>query len=121
MYGVWFAGLMNPQPITMTMMTMATFVTTITALTVADSSVPRISSNESNRRMTTAGIFMMPVTPSIVSNGEWRHWYGMLSPTNSRTLLKYSLHAIATVAAPTAYSSTRSHPMIQATNSPIVA
>ena len=42
-------------------------------------------------------------------------------PTNSSTLLKYSLHAIATVAAPTAYSRTRSQPMIHATSSPIVA
>ena len=32
-----------------------------------------------------------------------------------------SLHAIATVAAPMAYSSTRSQPMIHAMNSPIVA
>src|ERR1041384_4270958 len=39
----------------------------------------------------------------------------------SMTLLKYWLHEMATVAAPTAYSSTRSHPMIQAMNSPIVA
>ncbi len=42
-------------------------------------------------------------------------------PNHSSTRLKYSLHAMATVAAPTAYSSTRSQPMIQATNSPIVA
>ena len=37
------------------------------------------------------------------------------------TRLKYWLHAIATVAAPTAYSSTRSQPIIHAMNSPIVA
>ena len=36
-------------------------------------------------------------------------------------LFRYSLHAIPTVAAPTAYSSTRSQPMIHASNSPIVA
>ena len=41
-------------------------------------------------------------------------------PKYSSTLLKYSLHAMATVAAPTAYSSTRSQPMIHATSSPIV-
>ena len=69
----------------------------------------------------SAGTFMMPLTPSIVSNGEWRHWYGMSMPTYSSTLLKYSLQAMATVAAPTAYSRTRSQPMIQATSSPIVA
>jgi hypothetical protein len=71
--------------------------------------------------MITAGMFMIPVTPSIDSSGEWRHWYGMSHPKYPSTLLKYSLHAIDTVAAPTAYSSTRSQPMIHAMNSPIVA
>ena len=36
-------------------------------------------------------------------------------------LLKYSLHAIPTVAAPTAYSNTKSQPIIHANISPIVA
>ena len=57
-----------------------------------------------------------------LSNGEWHHAYGMCDGrTYSSSLLKYSLQAMPTVAAPTAYSSTRSQPMIQATSSPIVA
>ena len=39
---------------------------------------------------------------------------GCASRSHSSTRLKYSLQAIATVAAPTAYSRTRSQPMIQA-------
>src|SRR6476660_174728 len=37
MYGVWFAGFMKPQPMTITISTMDTFVTTMMLLTVADS------------------------------------------------------------------------------------
>src|SRR6185295_8523789 len=122
MYGVWFAGLMKPQPMTITISTMVTLVTTMIVLTNADSCVPRMSSIDSSARITIAGMFMTPVTPAAeVSNGEWLHWYGTLVPKNSSTLLKYSLHAIATVAAPTAYSRIRSQPMIHATSSPIVA
>src|SRR3954469_6562477 len=36
MYGVWFAGFMNPHPMKMTSSTIATFVTTMMLLTVAD-------------------------------------------------------------------------------------
>src|ERR1044071_9479502 len=115
------AGLMNPQPTAMTASTIETLRMTMMPLTNADSRVPRMSSSVSTMRMNTAGMFMIPWTPSPDSNGEWRHWYGMPNPMTSRILLKYSLHAIATVAAPTAYSSTRSQPMIHATSSPIVA
>ena len=52
---------------------------TMMPLTKADSFVPRISSSVSNSRMTTAGMFMMPVHAgaAAVSNGECDHWYGM--------------------------------------------
>ena len=63
MYGVWLAGFMKPQPITITISTIETLVTTMMLLTVADSCVPRISSADSTSRMTTAGTFMIPVTP----------------------------------------------------------
>ena len=116
---------MNPQPITITMSTIVTFVMTIRLLTNADSCMPRMSSAERTRRMNTAGMFMMPwappPAPSITSNGEWDHSYGTCSPKMLRSLFRYSLHAIATVAAPTAYSRHRSQPMIQAINSPMVA
>src|SRR5262249_5642421 len=115
---------MNPQPMVITISTIDTFVITMRLLTNADSWVPRIRSAVSKRRMTIAGMFMMPATPvagSVASHGECDHSYGTCMPKYSSTLLKYSLHAIATVAAPTAYSSTRSQPMIHATSSPIVA
>src|ERR1043165_4508153 len=121
MNGVWLAGLMNPHPNTITSRTIVTLVITIRLLTKADSRVPRISSADSSARMTIAGMLTMPLTPPMDSNGEWRNSYGMSHPTYPSTRLKYSLHAIATVAAPTAYSSTRSQPMIQAISSPMVA
>ncbi len=123
MYGVWFAGLMNPQPIAITISTIVTLVMTMMPLTNADSCVPRMSSSVRTSRIPTAGTFMMPCScvPGITSSGECDHTNGTCMPTKSSTLLKYSLHAIATVAAPTAYSSTRSQPMIHAMNSPIVA
>ena len=64
MNGVWFAGLMKPQPIAITISTIETLVMTIRLLTNADSCVPRISSSDSSSRMKTAGMFMMPATPS---------------------------------------------------------
>ena len=71
MNGVWLAGLMNPQPITITRMTMLTLVITMMLLTVADSRMPRISNRDSAARMKTAGMFMIPCTPSAdASSGE---------------------------------------------------
>src|SRR4029079_18844510 len=121
MNGVWLAGLMNSQPNTITITTIDSFVMTIRLFTSADSRAPRISSPDSSARMRMAGMFMIPWTPSAISNGEWRHWYGTSRPREPRTRFKDSLHAMATVAAPIAYSRIRSHPMIHATNSPIVA
>ena len=46
---------------------------------------------------------------------------GIVIPRSANSPTKYPLHPEATVAAPNAYSSTRSHPMIHATNSPSVA
>src|SRR5476649_2517477 len=123
MDGKWLAGFMNPQPRPITIRTIATFVITMMPFTNADSAVPRTRINESTSRMATAGMFMMPCVPvpAIVSSGEWLHSYGtgLIWMMRSRLFI-YWLHAIATVAAPTAYSSTRSQPMIQATSSPIV-
>ena len=123
MIGVWLAGLMNPHPIPITISTILTLMITIRPLTYADSFVPRMSSAVRMSRMKTAGMLMIPCAPvsCATSNGECAHWYGMRRPNHSSTRLKYSLQAIATVAAPTAYSSTRSQPMIHATSSPIVA
>ena len=46
---------------------------------------------------------------------------GSAMPKSLSRLTKYPDQPTPTVAAPTAYSSTRSQPMIQATSSPIVA
>ena len=43
--------------------------------------------------------------------------YGMAPPSR---LFRYSLQAMDTVAAPSAYSRTRAQPMVQAANSPMV-
>ena len=81
MNGVWLAGLMKLQPSTITITTIDSFVMTIRLLTSADSRVPRMSSADSSSRMKTAGMFITPWTPFNVSNGEWRHWYGISMPT----------------------------------------
>src|SRR5579859_1216631 len=123
MYGLWFAAFMKPQPSTMMRTTIVTFVTTMSVLTNADSRMPRMSRSVSRSRMPTAGRLMMPCVPVAASvwKGEWQSAYGMPVPKRPSSLLRYSLHAMATVAAPMAYSSTRSQPMIHATSSPIVA
>ena len=56
--------------------------------------------------MSTAGRLIMPCAlPSMAfSSGEWLNSYGMRMPNHSSTRLKYSLQAMATVAAPTQYS-----------------
>ena len=46
---------------------------------------------------------------------------GRLMPTEERKCVKYWLHEMLTVMAATVYSNTRSHPIIQAMSSPIVA
>src|SRR5260221_13306963 len=123
MYGVWLAGFMYPQPMMITATTMVTFVMTIRLLTQADSCVPRTSNSDRISRMATAGTFIMPCTAvfdCIVSKGEGLHANGTCSPTNDSTLLKHSLHALATVAAATAYWWIRSQPMIPSTHAPIV-
>src|ERR1051326_5002602 len=121
MNGVWFAGLMNPQPIAMTSSTMLTLSTTMMPLTIADSCVPRMSSAVSASKMTSAGMLTMPLTPFSDSNGPCDHWNGTRMPNQSSTRFAYSAHAIPTVAAPTASSSTGPQRMIHATSSPIVA
>src|SRR6476620_12039117 len=112
---------MKPHPIAITIITIVTLTITISEFTNADSLVPLISRAERRPRITTAGMLTMPWLPAIDSNGEWDQAYGIRRPNHSSTRFKYSLHAIATVAAPTAYSSTRSQPTIHATSSPIVA
>src|SRR5579872_2358465 len=103
---------MKRQPTAMKTMTMATLMVTMMPLTTADSWVPLIRIRVIIARTIKAGTLMMPC-----SSGPWHHSYGMRPPSS---LLMYSLQAIDTVAAPSAYSSTSAHPMIHAVNSPMV-
>ena len=73
-----------------------------------------------------AGTFTKPdtVEPSASladSKGDITSWAGRCSPYLPRNLIKYCDQLMATVAAPTEYSSTRSQPIIQAKSSPMVA
>ena len=99
---------------------------TITALNHALSLVPRINSNDINTTITTAGRLATPWIrdPSArisASNGESANCRGNAQPSWSQNFTKYADQLTATVAAPMAYSMTRSQPMIQASNSPMVA
>ncbi len=77
MYGVWLAGFMKSQPITMTMMTMETLVTTMMPLTNADSCMPRISSADMIRQDADRGEVQNTrarrVASVSTSHGEWHH------------------------------------------------
>ena len=60
MNGVWFAGLINCQPMPMKSSTIDTFRMTMSPFTNADSFVPRISSAVRRNKMKSAGTFMNP-------------------------------------------------------------
>jgi hypothetical protein len=88
--------------------------------------MPRISSSETATMIRIAGRLTRPVTvaPSAsvtLSNGETTSRAGRLSPQSCSSDTTYRDQLTDTVAAPTAYSSTRSQPMIHATISPMVA
>src|SRR5260370_34752163 len=68
--------------------------------------------------ISNAGRFM--IAPGT-DNGACVHAGGRWIPKPRRRIARYPDHPDATVAAPTAYSSTRSQPMIHATSSPILA
>jgi hypothetical protein len=75
--------------------------------------------------MNTAGILIIPetVVPSdnvAVSKGDIVKDGGKSMPKLCKIFTKYLDHDMATVAAPTAYSSTKSQPIIQAINLPMV-
>src|SRR5688500_20088430 len=115
----------NAAPATITSTTTATLTTTMTPLTVADSRTPRTRSAVTSSAMITAGRLKMAVTvlPSAAAStvpGAALTMAGNGRPASFSRLTKYADHPTATVAAPSAYSSTRSHPMIHATNSPSV-
>ena len=94
----------------MTTSTTATLIRVMTALTFDDSLVPSASNVVTIATMTHAH-------PSRGSAGRVR----CRRRANPNTSPRYVDQLLATVAAPTANSSTRSQPMIQATTSPKLA
>jgi regulator of sigma E protease len=80
------------------------------------SRVPRTSSRLIRMTMPMAGRLMMPP-----SQGQAVKACGSSIPIFCRNTTRYRLQLILTVVAATVYSRTRSHPIIQAMSSPIVA
>src|SRR5580704_7828081 len=104
--------------------TTISLMTTMTPLVRADSLIPSISSMEIRNTMITAGVLAMPWTmvPSgnlSASNGPATNCGGRLMPNVCRSETTYADQLMETVDEPTAYSSTRSQPMIQASHSPM--
>ena len=109
---------MNPHPRTINTRTTATFKITRILLINADSFVPFINSKDSKQIIKIAGKLTIP--PSL-SHGPCKSAVGISIPKLCKNLETYCDQLAATVAAPRAYSKTKSQPIIQAINSPIVA
>ena len=106
--------------------TTRSLIATIAAFTRADSCTPTISSIEIANTTTTAGKFAHPrtIVPSGSadnSNGLAIQRSGSVMPKLCSSETRYADQLMDTVAAPTAYSITKSHPMIHAIHSPSVA
>src|SRR5690242_9545857 len=94
-----------------------TFRTTMMLLTLADSRIPRIRINDTTTTIATPGRLMRPAP----WNGDVATLRGNVTPSVSSSAINVCDQLIATVAAPTAYSRMRSHPMIHAHSSPKLA
>src|SRR5205823_12880390 len=138
MNGVQLAGRTCGRPTSTTSKTIPTLRTTIRLLTRADSLIPMTSTADISATMPTAGRLMMApvrlspgwaqptawaVTWAMVHNcvGGAVRLAGIRTPNSPSRDTKWPDQPTPTVAAPAAYSSTRSQPMIQAANSPMVA
>src|SRR6267143_887309 len=120
MNGCQLAGFTAWAAKTMNTNTTATLMRTITLLTLADSRIPITRSVVTSAMMMTAGELKTAVTcgrlPGLTPLAE------MVWSRASLTAFQPSWGVcIATVTAPSAYSRTRSHPMIHAISSPRVA
>src|SRR5882672_6581450 len=129
---------MWPSPTATTRRMIVTLSMTMKLLTVADSLMPMTSTVDMRMTMNTAGrlihapvkmspTFAHPATAAVTFAcehhcvGEPASCAGNVMPKLLSSETKWPDQPTPTVAAPAAYSSTRSHPMIQATISPIVA
>ena len=115
-----------------------TFRITMKLLTLADSLMPITRIVDISTTMNTAGklshapVKFRPARPQPATAcstcravhhcvGEAARWGGITMPNWLSSDTRWPDQPTPTVAAPAAYSSTRSQPMIQAMNSPIVA
>src|SRR2546426_6283045 len=126
MNGCQLAGFTACAANTMNSTTTASLMKTMTLLVVADSLMPMTSSVVTRAMMTTAGrlntaVMLVPSAHLTTVPRAPDSAHGTSSPTSCRNDTTYPDQPIATVTAPRAYSSTRSHPMIQAKISPSVA
>src|SRR5690606_4371839 len=124
--GVWFAESIKDQPRQKNIRTTASMTITNMQITNEDTAVPMNRRSDSKQTIITAGrlinpVSVSPVAVSYVSQGPCNRNCGIFKPKPPRNLLKYCDQLTATVAAPKAYSRTRSQPIIHATHSPIVA
>ena len=107
--------LMYLNPMTIKAKTTAILSVTIKSLNLELPAVPLISITDSNTTNSAAGRLNTP--PSA---GQAVHSTGMAYPMSDIMMLKYLLHEMEMATEATAYSSTRSQPMTQATSSPMV-
>src|ERR1041384_1377904 len=129
---------MCPSATAMTRKMIVTLSITMKLLTVADSLMPMTRTVDIRMTMKTAGrlihapvkmspTFEHPATAAVTlacehhCGGEPASCAGKVIPKLLSSDTKWPDQPTPTVAAPAAYSSTRSHPMTQATSSPIVA
>ena len=126
MNGCQFAVLMYATPPRITITTTATLTSTIAVLTFADSLIPITMSTVTAAVISTAGRLMIAsgLHPAVLIrvHGAAANAGGIEMPRKSRRkLVRCPDQPTATVAAPSAYSRIKSHPMTQAMNSPSVA
>src|SRR5213082_431400 len=129
---------MCDRPTSATSSTMATFRITMRLFTRADSLIPMTSTADISATIKTAGrLTIAPVrlSPGCAHPTAWaatcavvHSWVGgavrlagIRTPNRPSSDTKWPDQPTPTVAAPAAYSSTRSQPMIQAASSPMVA
>src|SRR5262249_8642035 len=126
MKGCQFAELTYAAPPRITITTTATLMITIAVLTLADSLIPMTIRIVTATVISTAGRLMndsgLQPAAGITVHGAAPTDAGMVMPRKSwRKLERWPDQPTATVAAPSAYSRIRSHPITHAKNSPSVA
>ena len=113
--GVRLSVFIYLKPIAINANTTIILSATIKSLNLELPAVPRMRINESTTTSKAAGTLKTP--PSA---GQAVHSIGRGYPISVSIILKYLLHEMAMATDATAYSSTRSQPIIHATSSPIV-